>query len=87
MPKKGRLDKQEKQREGDKEFKRLRRRHAAVESDINALEHHGLNRCPDRGLDHFKRYASLGILALNLHRLGNILLEADRKSARLKQAA
>ena len=87
MPKKGRLDQQEKQREGNKEFKRLRRRHAAVESDINALEHHGLNRCPDRGLAHFKRYAALGVLSLNLHRLGNILLEADRKSARLKQAA
>ena len=87
MPKKGRLDKQETQREGNKKFKQLRHQHAAVESDINALEHHGLNRCPDRGLDHFKRYAALGILALNLHHLGNVLLEADRKPARRKQAA
>lgn len=87
MPKKGRLDKQEKEREDSKEFKRLRRQHVAVESDINALEHHGLNRCPDRSLTHFKRYAALGILSLNLHRLGNVLLEADRQSARRKQAA
>ena len=87
MPKKGRLDKQERDREGSKEFKRIRQRHAAVESEINALEHHGLNRCPDRSLDHFKRYTALGILSLNLHRLGNVLLQADRKSARYKQAA
>jgi hypothetical protein len=65
----------------------LRRQHVAVESDINALEHHGLNRCPDRSLTHFKRYTALGILSLNLHRLGNVLLEADRQSARRKQAA
>lgn len=86
MPKKGRLDKEESLREGDKEFKRLRCRHAAVESDINALEHHGLNRCPDRGLNHFKGYTALGILSMNLHRLGNALLEADRKLSRLKRA-
>lgn len=87
MPKKGRLDKQEREREGSKEFKRLRGQHAAVESDINALEHHGLNRCPDRGLVRFKCYAALGILSLNLHRLGMVLLEADQRSARRKRAA
>lgn len=87
MPKKGRLDKQEGERESSKEFKRLRYQHAGVESDINALEHHGLNRCPDRGLNHFKRYTALGILSLNLHRLGNVLLEADRQSVCRKQAA
>jgi len=87
MPKKGRLDQQEQEREGSKEFKRLRYRHAAVESDINSLEHHGLNRCPDRGLPHFKRYAALGILSLNLHRLGNVLLRAAPESVRCKQVA
>ncbi|MFQ5788004.1 MAG: transposase [Thermodesulfobacteriota bacterium] len=79
MPKRGKLNKEELHRETSKEFIRLRRRHSAIESDINALEHHGLNRCPDKGIDHFKRYVSLGILSLNLHRLGNILLEQDRK--------
>ncbi len=87
MPKKGRLNQQEQEREGRREFKQLRYRHAAVESDINSLEHHGLNRCPDRGVTHFKRYAALGVLALNLHRLGNVLLAADRSSARHTQAA
>ncbi|HEX9974255.1 MAG TPA: ISNCY family transposase, partial [bacterium] len=46
---------------------------------INCLEHHGLNRCPDKGLDGFRRYTALGVLAYNLHKLGNILLAQDRK--------
>jgi hypothetical protein len=78
-PKKGKLNKQEYEREHAKQFKALRAKHAAVESDINCLEHHGLNRCPDKGIGHFKRYTSLGVLAYNLHKLGNILLERDRK--------
>lgn len=91
MPKKGRLNKSEYNREHSSGFKALRHKHAAVESDINALEHHGLNRCPDKGIAHFRRYAALGVLALNLHRLGNILLENDRRTKqqtdRLKQKA
>jgi hypothetical protein len=81
MPKKGKLSKEEAEREGSKAFLELRRQHSAVESDINALEHHGLNRCPDRGLDHFRKYVALGVLSLNLHRLGNLLLAEDRKEA------
>jgi len=79
MPKKGKLNKLEQQREQDKTFRALRHQHAAVESAINCLEHHGLNRCPDKGLDGFHRYTALGVLAYNLHKLGNILLEQDRK--------
>lgn len=79
MPKKGKLSKEEMERESSKAFLELRRQHSAVESDINALEHHGLNRCPDRGLGHFRKYVALGILSLNLHRLGNLLLAEDRK--------
>jgi len=79
LPKKGRLNKEEYEREHSKQFKALRKEHVAVESDINCLEHHGLNMCPDKGIDHFKRYTSLGVLAYNLHKLGNILLEQDRE--------
>lgn len=32
-----------------KSFKKLRNKHSAVESKINSLEHHGLDRCPDKG--------------------------------------
>jgi len=79
MPKKGKLNKDEYEREHTKPFKALRHMHAAVESDINCLEHHGLNRCPDKGLPNFKKYTSLGILAYNLHKLGNILFEQERE--------
>jgi IS5 family transposase len=91
LPKKGRRNKEETEREHSKQFKALRKQHAAVESDINCLEHHGLNRCPDKGLAHFKRYTSFGVLACNLHKLGTILLEQDReqlsKSPPLAKAA
>jgi IS5 family transposase len=79
MPKKGKLNKLEQQRQQDRTFKALRHQHAAVESAINCLEHHGLNRCPDKGLDGFCRYTALGVLAYNLHKLGNILLAQDKK--------
>jgi len=79
LPKKGKLNKLEQQREQDKTFRALRRQHSAVESAINCLEHHGLNRCPDKGLDGFRRYTALGVLAYNLHKLGNILLAQDKK--------
>ena len=78
MPKKGRLNKEEYEREHSMGFKKRRRRHAAIESDINCLEHHGLSRCPDKGKDHFRRYAALGIFAYNLHRIGNFLIEKDK---------
>jgi len=79
LPKKGKLDQEESEREHSKPFKALRKAHAAVESDIHCLEYHGLNRCPDRGLTNFKKYTSLGVLAYNLHKLGNILIEQDRE--------
>jgi len=79
LPKKGKLNKLEQQREQDKTFRALRHQHAAVESAINCLEHHGLNRCPDKGVDGFCRYTALGVLAYNLHKLGNILLVQDKK--------
>jgi IS5 family transposase len=84
MPKKGRRSQADQARETHKTFQRLRRQHSAIESEINALEHHGLNRCPDKGLSGFQRYVGLGILAYNLHKIGHRLLDPQR---RLKNAA
>ncbi len=78
MPKRGRRNQQEQEREEQRSFRSLRHRHHAVESDINCLEHHGLNRCPDKGLHGFKRYVGLGVLAYNLHKVGKQLLEKKR---------
>lgn len=89
MPKKGKLNKEEYTREHHPEFIKKRKKHSAIESDINSLEHHGLNRCPDKGIKNFRRYTALGILSLNLHRLGNTLVAEDRKrdAQSQKQAA
>jgi hypothetical protein len=88
MPKKGRRSQADQARETQQTFRRLRRQHSAIESDINALEHHGLNRCPDKGWSGFQRYVGFGILAYNLHKIGNRLLAQDRqRHSRLKQAA
>jgi hypothetical protein len=85
LPKKGKLNKEEKERESTKEFKQLRHAHSAVESNINMLEHHGLNRCMDKGLYGYKRCVGLSVLAYNLHHLGNALLVKERKEAEQKQ--
>ncbi len=88
LPKKGKRNAIENQREGEKKFKQLRKQHSAVESNINMLEHHGLNRCPDRGIKHFKNYTALGIVAYNLHRLGNLLKkEKIKELEKLKKKA
>lgn len=81
MPKRGRRNQAEQEREGQRSFRALRNRHHAVESDINCLEHHGLNRCPDKGLPGYKRYVGLGVLAYNLHKIGERLLEKRRGEA------
>ena len=78
MPKRGKRNRQEQAREHQRSFAALRRKHNAIESDINALEHHGLDRCPDKGLHGFKRYVGFGVLAYNLHKIGRRLLERRR---------
>lgn len=87
LPKRGKLNKEEKERESSKTFKKLRHAHSAVESNINMLEHHGLNRCFDKGLRGFKRCVGLSIVAYNLHQLGNVLLEKEREQERRKERA
>ena len=79
MPKKGKKNKDEVKEESTKEFVRLRKKHAAVESNINCLEHHGLNRCPDKGINGFTRYVGVGILAYNLHKIGNFIVKQKLK--------
>lgn len=86
MPKKGKLNAKEKEEESEKVFKKLRNIHSGVESNINQLEHNGLDRCPDKGLRNYKRYVSLGILSYNLHRLGKVIL-GTKSAEGLQQAA
>ena len=79
MPKRGKRNQSEEARESQKTFRALRHQHQAIESDIHSLEQHGLDRCPDKGLDGFERYVGFGVLAYNLHRIGARLLERRRE--------
>jgi transposase, IS5 family len=94
MPKKGKPNKIEKEEESQPKFKKLRNKHSAIESNINELEHRGLNRCPDRGHSHFKRYIGIGVCAYNLYKIGAKLRELkieeqirERKEEKLRLAA
>lgn len=75
MPKKGKRNIKETEEETTKKFKKSRNQHSAIESNINELEHSGLDRCPDKGYHGFKRYIGLGIIAHNLQRIGKELLK------------
>lgn len=78
IPKRGKRNQAEYDEEHRPQFKALKNAHSAVESNINQLEHHGLNRCPDKGFKNFKKYVAIGVLAYNLHKLGT-LIAAERK--------
>ncbi len=79
MPKKGRRSAKDQARESEPEFADARRKHSAVESAINALEVHGLDRCPDHGIDGFERYAAMAVLSRNLQRVGAIAQQQERE--------
>ena len=87
MPKRGKKNAVETQRESAKTFVALRQQHSAVESEINSLEHHGLNRCPDVGLAGYLRYVGLGVLSYNLHVIGRELLARARARSETVRAA
>lgn len=56
------------------EFVKARRAHSAVESSIN-----GLDMCPDHGIDGYKRYVALAVVARNIRRIGDILWEQEQE--------
>jgi len=70
LPRKGKLSLKAKKIEHSEDFIEARYKHSAVESAINALENHALDRCPDHGIIGFKRYVALAVLARNLQILG-----------------
>ena len=85
LPKKGRLNKEDKTREYSDDFQAERRQHSAVESGINALEVHGLDKCPDHGIEGFKRYVALAVLARNIQKLGAELRKQEKKEEERRQ--
>ncbi len=87
LPKKGRLSAKDKEIQQSEEFVESRRKHSAVESSINALENHGLDRCLDYGLHGFKRYVALSVLARNIQILGHLIQQKEQKRHTRRKAA
>lgn len=87
MPKKGKRSQSDKELESAPLFKKLKNKHNAIESNINELEHRGLNRCPDRTEKNFHRYVGLAVTAYNLHKIGREILSQRRSQERLQQVA
>ena len=78
LPRKGKLSQLARAEEQTEPFIKARHAHSAVESAINALEVHGLDMCPDHGIDGFKRYVALAVVARNIHRIGDILWKREQ---------
>ena len=87
LPRKGKLSQQAQAAQQSPEFVMARRAHSAVESAINALEVHGLDLCPDHGIEGFKRYVALAVVARNIHRIGAILWKQEQERAQRKMRA
>lgn len=82
IPKLGKRTKTEEEEEKSYRFKQLKNKHSAIESNINELENRGLDRCPDRGINHYSRYIGLGVCAYNLKKIGKKILEIKLKKLR-----
>ena len=81
IQKKGKCSLSDIERETQPDFIKSKHAHSAVESNINELEHRGLDRCPDKGIKRMHRYVGLAVIAYNLRRIGQILLAQDRKAS------
>jgi len=79
LPKKGKLSSTDEAHETSDAFVAARKAHSAVESGINALEVHGLDRCLDHGIDGFKRYVALAVVSRNIQKIGQIKRDAERE--------
>lgn len=80
LPKKGRLSKNDAEYQRSEEFIAAKKKHSAVESAINALEVHGLDRCPDHGIHGFESYVSLAILSRNIQIVGTVLIKREQRA-------
>jgi len=79
LPKKGKWSEADRARESDEAFVAARKQHSAVESAINAMQVHGLDRCPDHGIEGFERYVALSVLGRNLIKIGAVLQHRERE--------
>jgi len=81
LKQKGKPNKDRLEIQRSKDFKKLNNSHQAVESNINQLTYHGLDKCTDKGEPNFQKYVSLAVLSYNLHRLGKAIKEKSTKDS------
>jgi len=73
LPKKGTLTKEQKAETQEPEYIKFRHKHSRIESAINAVENHGLDRCLDHGKAGFERYVAVAVVARNILQIGKIV--------------
>ena len=87
IPKKGRLNKEEKERQGSAALVHARNQHPGIESAINGLQHRGLKRVLSYGSDGFARTVGAAVITANLIRLGSVLAKKQAKAIKERQLA
>lgn len=85
LPKRGKLSKADQELQSSEGFIQSKEKHAAVESAINALDVHGLDKCPDHGIEGFKCYVAMAIVARNVQRIGAILQKKEKRKLELHE--
>lgn len=85
LPKKGKLSESDKVIQSNESYLQAKEKHSAVESAINALNHHGLDRCLDHGKIGLERYVALAIVARNTQRIGTILQKREHRLLILRE--
>lgn len=86
LRRKGKLSQKMRALEESESFQGGYDKHSAVESAINALEVHGLNKCLDHGMVGFKRYVALAVVTRNVHRIGVIIRDRELKAVERRKA-
>lgn len=85
LPKKGKLSETDKAIQSSDAYLKAKQKHSAVESAINALDHHGLDKCPDHGKEGLERYVALAIVGRNIQHIGAILQKREQRLLVLRE--
>ena len=86
MPRKGRHRKADRERETHPDFVEARRQHPAIESAINNLNHRGMSLVRTHGKVGFESTLALAVVATNVHRLGLVLKQKEKRRRKWLQA-
>ena len=82
MPKKGSCTQEDRPREQAPDFAGARHQHPAVESAINNLKQRGLSLIRTHGEEGFVRTVALVVVAADVHRLGLLLKQKEKRRIR-----